>query len=389
MAGIAVTVKPEIINWILQTIQFDNVANSAVELLNMWKSGEKTPTFNQVEDMSKKTNIPFGYFFLDKPPVEECPIVDYRTVNSLSIPEPSRNLIDTLDLMTDMQDWMVNYVIENGQDELPYVGSAFENKNINVIVEDIRSKLGLDKEWYTACSTPIGAFRYLKSLIGDLGILVMMSGIVGNNTRRKLSVEEFRAFTLVDKYVPLIFINTCDSDTGKLFSILHELTHVWIGVNSFYNDQVSGNTTENDIEKICNAVSAEILVPVDVFVDQWKQTVGTNIEKIEKIAKYFKCSRYVIARKALDNKKISLRIYGEIITELTEQFRKWKNNQDEEKKSGGDFYKTLSSKLDHKFVVALANSAREGRTQYTEVYRLTNTNRKTFGKLLSDIGGAG
>lgn len=389
MAGIAVTVKPEIINWILQTVQFDNVASSAIELLNMWKSGEKTPTFNQVEDMSKKTNIPFGYFFLDKPPVEECPIVDYRTVNSLSIPEPSRNLMDILDLMTDIQDWMVNYVIENGQDELPYVGIAFENKNINVIVEDIRNKLGLDKEWYTAFSAPIDAFRYLKSLMSDLGVLVMMSGIVGNNTRKKLNVEEFRAFTLVNRYVPLIFINTGDSDTGKLFSILHEFAHVWIGVNSFYNDQISGNTTENDIEKICNAISAEILVPVEVFVDQWKQAIGTDIEKIEKIAKYFKCSRYVIARKALDNKKISPRIYGEIITELTEQFKKWKNDQNEEKSSGGDFYRTLSSRLDHRFLIALANSAREGRTQYTEVYRLTNTNRKTFSKLLSDIGGAG
>ena len=389
MAGMAITINPEIINWILQTIQFDNVTNSAIELLNMWKSGEKTPTFNQVEDISKKINIPFGYFFLDKPPIEECPIVDYRTVNSLSIPEPSRNLMDTLDLMTDIQDWMVNYVIENGQDELPYVGSAFENKDIKAVAEDIRSSLGLDKEWYSAFSTPIDSFKYLKNLMGNLGILVMMSGIVGNNTRRKLNVEEFRAFTLVNKYVPLIFINTCDSDTGKLFSVLHELAHVWIGVNSFYNDQISGNATENDIEKICNAVSAEILVPVDVFVDQWKQAIGTDFEKIEKIAKYFRCSRYVIARKALDNKKIAPTIYNEIVTELTVQFKKWKNDQDEEKKSGGDFYRTLGSRLDHRFVVALANSAREGRTQYTEVYRLTNTNRKTFSKLLSDIGGAG
>lgn len=55
MAGINVTIKPEIISWVLQTVQFENVASSAIELLNKWQSGEKTPTFNQVEDISKKT----------------------------------------------------------------------------------------------------------------------------------------------------------------------------------------------------------------------------------------------------------------------------------------------------------------------------------------------
>ena len=135
MAGISVEVKPEIISWILHIIQFDNVASSAVDLLNKWQTGEKTPTFNQVEEISKKTNVPFGYFFLDKPPIEECPIVDYRTVNSLTIPEPSRNLIDTLDLMTDIQNWMTEYVVENGQDELDYVGSVENVNDINVIAK--------------------------------------------------------------------------------------------------------------------------------------------------------------------------------------------------------------------------------------------------------------
>ena len=130
MASVSVHVKPEIISWILRTVQFENIAGSAIELLHKWQTGEKTPTFNQVEDMSKKMNIPFGYFFLDKPPIEECAIVEYRTVDSAAIAEPSRNLIDTVDLMTDIQEWMVEYVTENGQEELGYVGSAARNSDI-------------------------------------------------------------------------------------------------------------------------------------------------------------------------------------------------------------------------------------------------------------------
>lgn len=388
MAGISVEVKPEIISWILQTIQFDAVASSAIDLLNKWQTGEKTPTFNQVEDISKKTNIPFGYFFLDKPPVEECPIVDYRTVNSLTIPEPSRNLIDTLDLMTDIQKWMTEYVVENGQEELDYVGSAKNETDIIRIADNLRKTIGIEKEWYINSVSAADSFRYLKSGLDEVGIIVMMSGIVGNNTRRKLNVEEFRAFTLVNKFAPLIFINTCDSDAGKLFSLLHELTHVWIGVNSFYNDSVSNGDTDNVSEVICNAVAAEILVPNDIFISKWKNINDSYIGKIEELSKMFKCSRYVIARKALDNKKITKKVYVEIIAKLTEQYKKWKVQQDANKNPGGDFYRTLGSKLDHRFVYALASSAREGRTQYTEVYRLTNTNRKTFEKLLADMGDA-
>ena len=389
MAGVSVHVKPEIINWILQSIQFENIAGSAIELLRKWQSGEKTPTFNQVEDMSKKTNIPFGYFFLDKPPVEECSIVEYRTIDSAKIEEPSRNLVDTVDLMTDIQEWMVEYVVENGQEELEYVGSAAGETQVLSVAEDIRRKLDIQVDWYSDRQNAGESFRFLKRRIENIHVLIMMSGIVGNNTHRKLNVEEFRAFTLVSKYAPLIFINSCDSDTGKLFSILHELAHVWVGENSFYNVPINSNSANCEVEKFCNAVAAEVLVPTESFLENWKRSHDEILDKVEKIANSFRCSRFVVARKALDHGKISRETYGRIIKELTNQFKEWQESQKENKGTGGDYYRNLASKIDRNFVTALARSASEGRTQYTEIYRLTNTNRKTFGRLLKEIGGVG
>ena len=389
MAGVSVHVKPEIINWILQSIQFENIAGSAIELLRKWQSGEKTPTFNQVEDMSKKTNIPFGYFFLDKPPVEECSIVEYRTIDSAKIEEPSRNLVDTVDLMTDIQEWMVEYVVENGQEELEYVGSAAGETQVLSVAEDIRRKLDIQVDWYSDRQNAGESFRFLKRRIENIHVLIMMSGIVGNNTHRKLNVEEFRAFTLVSKYAPLIFINSCDSDTGKLFSILHELAHVWVGENSFYNVPINSNSENCEVEKFCNAVAAEVLVPTESFLENWKRSHDEILDKVEKIANSFRCSRFVVARKALDHGKISRETYGRIIKELTNQFKEWQESQKENKGTGGDYYRNLASKIDRNFVTALARSASEGRTQYTEIYRLTNTNMKTFGRLLKEIGGVG
>ena len=389
MAGVKVALKPEIISWILQEIQFENVASSAVELLTKWQSGEKTPTFNQVEDVSRKTNIPFGYFFLDKPPVESCPIVEYRTVNSVAIPEPSRNLIDMYDQIIEMQEWMTEYLQENGYEELSFVGSVTVDTPIDKIVQAIRERLNLSVDWFAPCKTTTEAYKVLRSRIEEIGVLVMANGIVGNNTRRKLSVDEFRAFTIVNKNAPLIFINNCDTETGKLFSIVHEFAHVLLGIDSMYNDGYGHGEGTSNIERICNAAAAEVLVPRTFFNPIWDKADGNIYEQIEKTANYFHCSRYVIARRALDYHRLSKRAYDEVIKEFGKQFKAWEEKQSEKKSGGGDFYKTMSSRLDHRFIRALSQSAREGRTQYTDLYRMTNTNRKTFQKLLDEIGGAG
>ena len=388
MAGTTVSIAPEILNWVLEKVQLGNVNHSVLDLLNKWKTGEKVPTFNQIEEVSKKINIPFGYFFLEKPPVENCRIVEYRTVDSLTVQEPSRNLIDIVDMMTDAQEWMIEYVQDNGQEPLSFVACDKNEKAASVIAEHIRDTLKLDTFWFKSSKNAAESFRIIRHRLENAGIMVMMSGTVGSNTHRKLSVDEFRAFTLVDPYVPLIFINVCDSDNGKLFSLLHETAHIWLGTDSFYNEPYGSDHKVSTVEVLCNAVAAELLVPESVFMDQWNQTGGTTLTRTEELAKYFKCSKYVIIRRALDYQKVTSEQYNKIIHILQKQYNNWKVNQLQEKESGGNYYRTLGSKLDHRFVNALAQSAREGRTQYTEVYHLTSTNRKTFSRLVDEIGGA-
>ena len=387
MAGVNVSVAPEIINWVIEKIQFGTVNNSVFELLNKWKSGEKVPTFNQIEDISKKTNIPFGYFFLEKPPVEECKIVEYRTIDSIAVQNPSRNLIDTVDMMSNAQEWMIDYVKENGQEPLPFVGTDQKAKNPLAIAAHIRNELHLSDDWFSGSKSASDSFRTLRQRLEDAGIMVMMNGIVGTNTHRKLSLKEFRAFTLVDSYVPLIFINSCDTDNGKLFSLIHEIAHIWIGRNSFYNAPYTDSRSTNALEVLCNAAAGEILVPASLFPEKWDQTAGSALDRTEALAKYFHCSRYVIIRRALDNQRVTPSQYNEIVQILLRQYEEWKDTQ-AQKNPGGNYYRTLKSRLDHRFVHALEQSAKEGQTQYTEVYRLTSTNRKTFQKLVNEIGGA-
>ena len=379
MPALQVDIKGILIDWIIQKALCEHSEDSVLDLLSKWKSGEKKPTFSKIEEVSRRTHIPFGYFFLSSPPEENVSLADFRTVGSEHTQNPSRNLIDTINSMQRVQDWMADYYQKNGYDPSPYVGCCSLNQGYEVIAKDMRSKLGLAKDWFASCRDSSESFRFLRKQISALGILVMRSGIVENNTSRKLNLNEFRAFTLIDEYAPLIFINSNDTDNGRLFSMLHELAHVWLGENSLYNEPYSGQAGISRLEQTCNAVAAEMLVPDELFTEQWH---GLDLEKL---SRYFRCSRSVILRKALENGFISREEFGRTLSVLQNEYNQWQKNKRAKSDNGGNFYKTLATRWDRTFISALDEMTRSGATQYPEAYRLTGTQSSSFSKLIREV----
>ena len=384
MPGVAVAVQPDVLDWVMQKASSLDIGSEMVQQMEKWRSGEKTPTFHQLEEISRKTGIPFGYFFLQDPPKETCEITEFRTIDSVLVSDPSRELVDTIDAMTDVQQWMADYNRENGKEPCPYVGRARKTTNVKSTAADIRKALNIEDTWFTNYRNPENAFRMLRTKIGDLGVLVMLNGVVGNNTHRRLNAEEFRAFTLNNEYAPLIFINTTDSANGKLFSLFHELSHVWIGESSFYNDRCGAMGGRSKEERFCNAVAAEILVPDSLFTSKWKEQNGSYEEIIDQLSEFFLCSKFVLARKALDHGFITKEEYTGLVGKYTKAF---KDCPEEKKKGGGDYYRSLKAKWDSNFIKALSESTENGHMQYRDAYLLTNTTGKTFAVLAENVGG--
>lgn len=386
MSGVSVKVNPTILNWLMQKAQQSNVGSSVIDLIKKWISGEKEPTFSQIETVSKKTNIPFGYFFLEKPPIEDCKIVNFRTVDSISIQNPSRDLIDTVDMMSGVQEWMAEYNKDNGASRYEFVGSIKITDDVIPTAKTIREELNLNLNWFEDFRNAREAFNSLRNTISDLGIIVMMNGIVGNNTHRTLNVSEFRAFALTDPYAPLIFINSRDTDNGKLFSLLHELVHVFIGKDDFYNDTHGVSQKVSKEEQFCNAVAAEILVPDSIFIDEWSSQAGSNETIICALEKKFICSRFTLLIKAFNTGKIGKIEFNRFLNLFQEQFEVMQNQKQDRASGGGDFYRTLSTKWDKNVIQAMYSGAQSGRNQYRDVYRLTNTTGKTFHELVRKVG---
>lgn len=384
MPMVKVNIQPEILKWALSQVQEEKLGEKLMANIIKWLNGTKTPTFNQIEELSKKSNIPLGYFFLQAPPLENLEIIEYRTVDSIQLAKPSRNLVDTIHEMEEIQNWMKDYRKDLGFDILSIVGCMRGVKTVKQLVEKIRGDLELDDTWYEWNRDARQAFNYVRKQLEKSGVIVMMSGIVGKNTHRVLDVNEFRAFAMVDEWAPLIFINTADSNGARLFSLLHEAAHIWLGENDLYNDRQSRLELASEIEVICNAAAGELLVPQNMFLKKWEEYSVDAVTTITELSKYFHCGEVAIARKAIDCKKIDQRTYDQIVQNAIENYRRM---QEDKESSGGNYYNTMGSRLDGSFVRALCESINIGRTTYTEAYRLTNTSRKTFSDVAIRFGG--
>ena len=380
MPSVKVNVSPYILEWVLKAALLEGIDDELITHLYKWKNNEKQPTFCQIEEFSKKTHIPLGYFFLQSPPREQLPLLNFRTIDSTIKANPSRDLIDTYYNMTAIQDWMRDYLLDAGSEKLSYVGICKNEKRIEKITEVIRDTINLDIDWYSKSKNLTTSFDFLRQCFESVGILVMKNGIVGQNTHRPLDIYEFRAFTLLDEYAPLIFINNKDSPAGQLFSLLHEAAHLWFGLYSFYNDSYGIHFNVSPLETICNAIAAELLVPKQFFIDMWDDKNLSIHENIENLVKYFKCGNAVIVRKALDNNFISNEQYQEIVSDIVAAFRSGKV-----KSTGGNYYDTIKSRYSSRFILALANSLQEGRTLFNEVHRLTGTRTETFNNFVKEL----
>ncbi|MFA6175379.1 MAG: ImmA/IrrE family metallo-endopeptidase [Phycisphaerae bacterium] len=350
-----------------------------------WLSGELDPTLKQLEDFADATYTPLGYFFLDEPPRDKLPIPDFRTVKGKPHRRPSPNLLDTVQAMQSRREWMRGFLLEEGHKPLPFIRQANLNVEPAKVAMEIRKFLSLSDGWANETPTWIEALRLLRKAIENTGIMIVINGVVGNNTHRSLDVAEFRGFALVDEYAPLIFINGRDSISAQMFTIVHELSHLWLGYEGVSNfDRLQ--PVEIDIEEFCNKIAAEFLVPTDEFNKALSENQGrSDIDLFQIMAKRFKVSPLVIARRALDMKYISKERFFEFYNYDVKESEKNRAIR-KLKKSGGHFWNTQIVRIGELFGSAVVQATLEGRLLYRDAYRLTGLKGKTFDNYVTQLG---
>lgn len=374
-----VTVKPEILRWARERADRSKESlRSRFPRYDRWERGEATPTLKQLEAFAKATYVPVGYLFLPQPPEERIPIPDLRTVANREIEHASPDLLDTIYLCQQRQVWYRDYARSIGNKNQGFVGSARRDAPIEQVAESMRRALDFDLEARRECPTWTEALRHFIEQADDLGVLVMCSGVVGSNNRRKLDTDEFRGFALVDDYAPLVFINGADTKAGQMFTLAHELAHIWLG-ESALSDVTPASTPSQQIEVWCNRVAAEFLVPLEALKQELPRQ--EPLADVPRLARRFKVSSLVILRRILDARRIDRPTFEQVYDEELARLRALA------KSSGGDFYLTLGARASKRFARALVVSTLEGQSSFTEAFRLLGLKKMaTFRDLGHTLG---
>ncbi|NCP84237.1 MAG: ImmA/IrrE family metallo-endopeptidase [Bacteroidetes bacterium] len=340
--------------------------------VQLWLEGEKNPTVKQLEEFSKKVHLPFGYLFLPEPPKEKLPFPFFRS-NSSKKDIVSINVYDTILLLQQRQDWLRTYLQENDFEPLEFVGKFENNYDVKAIVSDIRKTLNLNENWASEFRTWQDAQDHLVQNIEDKGIITFFNGVVENNGHRKIPVEECRGFVLVDGIAPFMFINNADWKSAQLFTIVHELAHIWTGKSAGF-DFRKLQPADDPIEKLCDKVAAEFLVPETSFIEVWNQKPS-----IKYASSFFKVSEIVIARRALDTGKLTRSEFFAFYEDYSNREFIKKENQS----SGGDFYATTKKRLSLTFATHINRAVKSGSLLYRDAYKLTSLKGDTYQNFFS------
>ncbi len=370
MANVRVKVKSELLRWARERARLSMAElESRFPRLDDWESGAVEPTLKQLEAYAKATRAPIGYLFLEEPPHEQLPIPDFRTVGGTEVSRPSPDLLETIYNCQERQDWYREYVRETGGERCEYVSSATLESPVVETAASIRSTLGIDLEQRSQFSTWDKARSELVVAADTAGILVLVSGIVMNNTHRKLEPKEFRGFALADEYAPLIFINGSDSKSAQMFTLAHELAHIWLG-QSAVSDTTVASRGQNAVERWCNRVAAEMLAPLSLVTSHLRALREGRGElsldvAVDVLVRTFKVSSLVVLQRLRDVRFLTAEQFNDAYSAETGRLASLSKQS-----SGGDFYLTAPIRHSRRFTRALFESATEGRTLYRDAFKL-------------------
>lgn len=379
---IRVEVAPAVLSWALDVTGADQEGLHRRFKVDEWLSAEARPTLKQLQDFARAAGVPFGYLLLPLPPAWSLPVPDFRE-GFEGTPTPSANLIAVLGQSQRRQDWYRDYALGLGAERLQFVGSAAD---LDPIESAARIRRALNFEVSARRGTWADTRKALLRSFEALGGLTVAASMVDNNTRRTLDENEFRGFALVDDIAPLVFVNTHQTLNGQIFTLAHEFAHVWRGASGIGNEDPRSDG-RSEIERWCNAVASEVLVPRADLESQHAAVASAQLtEALDALARDFRCGTLVVLQslhrtgvRRIDNYAIA---YDQEVARL-------RSLSTASEGGGGDHYNNQPFRVGERLSRALIADALEGRTSIEEAMRLMSMKSlSTFDEYARRLGAA-
>src|SRR5215469_704576 len=349
-----------------------------------WEKEDAFPTFAQAETLAKKLRLPLAILFMAEPPNIEIHLPDLRTVSGQPPANPSINFYEAVSESQSRQQWYREVKESEGAPELSFVGRFKLGAPVEAVASDLANTLHITDDLRRQCDTWERFLSLFIQRAEDAGILVMRSGWAKHSWRRGLNVEEFRGFALSDKIAPLVFINGADAKAAQIFTLAHELVHIWIGESGISNPDPRRRVQEyqNPVERYCNEVAAEVLIPAASLRSQWDNFVSAQ-NNVSRISIFHRVSKIAAAIRARDLNKITSPEANAIIDAEYKRFKeqlallKAKSKQ---KEGGPGFWRGFTERVSARFSERVFTSLESGELLFRDAASLLGVTLTTLDK---------
>jgi Zn-dependent peptidase ImmA (M78 family)/transcriptional regulator with XRE-family HTH domain len=382
-------ITPNVLKWARESARMSEETAASkvpvsIEKLKEWEEGTEQPTIHQAEILAKSYRRPFALFFLPEIPRDFQPLQDYRRKTAKPLGTASIFIIREIQ---QKQSWISEVYEENHDHKLPFVGKYSIKDNPIVVANDIISTLGIHPFHYLL-DNPI---REWIDKAESKGIFISRTSFI--HSRLKLDSEELQGFTISDPYAPFVFVNSEDWDAPQLFTLVHELAHIWIaesGISNEIEPDIRFKDTLHPIELFCNKVAANALMP-DAIMRSLNIRIFNSSKDVFKTAKAFGISSFALLYRAFNLNLINLDQYRNLKDVAQKEFEDYllreeeKKAQKKEMTGGPNPYLLRLNKNSRLFTQVVLDAFKGGFIDPAQASNLLNTQVNNFHKLEAQL----
>ncbi|MDD3479519.1 MAG: XRE family transcriptional regulator [Paludibacteraceae bacterium] len=354
----------------------------SIDKFKDWENGEDFPTIRQAQTLAKAYRRPFALFFLPDVPTDFQPLQDFRKTGSKELSTSSIFIIREIQ---QKQAWISEVNEDNNENRVPFIGRFTIKDNPVLVAKDILATLNINPLNYKS-NNPI--IEWIDKAESN-GIFISRTSFI--HSRLKLDSNEIQGFAIADDFAPFIFINSDDWNAPQLFTLVHELSHLWIAETGISNDvepSIKNIGDYNPIELFCNEVAANALMPKE-FIDSLDSKAFDNAKEVFKNAKMIGVSSFALLVRALNLNIISLSAYKQLkqladieYNEFLKREEAKKIKQKEKEKRGGPNYFLLQLNRNSRlFTQTVLDAFRGGVIEPSMASNLLNVQVNKFPKL--------
>jgi Zn-dependent peptidase ImmA (M78 family) len=391
MSRIEALITPSVLIWARQRVGL-SIEEAALKIgrpsdeIHSWEKGLARPTIAQARKTSEVYKRPLAVFYLPEPPQDFETLKDFRCLDISSNREYSPPLALVIRTAAEHQHWLEEFLQDEGEPDLSFVGSANYNDRPADIAQDIRKVLDISLEEQDALGNREESLRYWITKVEKAGVYIFR--------QRGLELDECRGFILASKIAPFIFLNSEDARVAQVFTLAHELVHIWLDLGGISNLSNKGQYASDDVARVeafCNKTASEVILPELEFSNSWRKLPNSETieDRIESISRLFKVSSETIARRLLDTNVITQAYY----LKLREIYQKrWIEFKDEERKrfneatGGPSYYLKKAVSNGYSFTKTVINAYVGGSITGRDASSLLDVKVSNFKKLAMKIG---